>query len=62
MPKELQLQLEVHMEHLIKLTASLHQRMIEAHREAGIDPYGNQPAVRGAVGSENSEEAPILRF
>ncbi len=33
MPKELQLQLEVHMEQLIKLTASLHQRMIEAERE-----------------------------
>ncbi len=33
MPKELQLQLEVHMEQLIKLTALLHQRMIEAERE-----------------------------
>lgn len=33
MPKELQLQLEAHIEQLIKLTASLHQRMIEAERE-----------------------------
>ncbi|EGA88261.1 hypothetical protein GPDM_16221 [Planococcus donghaensis MPA1U2] len=33
MPKDVQLQLEVHMEQLIKLTALLHQRLAEAERE-----------------------------
>ena len=33
MPKESQLQLEFHMEQLIKLTALLHQRLAEAERE-----------------------------
>ncbi|HSP22890.1 MAG TPA: hypothetical protein VLQ20_11275 [Planococcus sp. (in: firmicutes)] len=33
MPKDVQLQLEVHMEQLIRLTALLHQRLSEAERE-----------------------------
>lgn len=33
MPKDVQLQLEVHMEQLIRLTALLHQRLAEAERE-----------------------------
>lgn len=33
MPKEAQMQLEFHMEQLIKLTALLHQRLAEAERE-----------------------------
>ncbi|MGI2327715.1 hypothetical protein [Planococcus sp. YIM B11945] len=33
MPKDVQLQLEVHMEQLIKLTALLHRRLSEAERE-----------------------------
>ncbi|CEG21956.1 hypothetical protein BN1080_00876 [Planococcus massiliensis] len=35
MPKNVQLQLEVHMEQLIKLTALLHRRLAEAERELG---------------------------
>ncbi|MGK7376464.1 hypothetical protein QWY16_15355 [Planococcus shenhongbingii] len=33
MPKDAQLQLEVHMEQLIKMTAQLHRRLAEAERE-----------------------------
>ncbi|PSL40644.1 MULTISPECIES: hypothetical protein [Planomicrobium] len=33
MPKDVQLQLEVHMEQLIRLTALLHRRLAEAERE-----------------------------
>lgn len=33
MPKDVQHQLEVHMEQLIRLTASLHRRLAEAERE-----------------------------
>ncbi len=33
MPKDVQLQLEVHMEQLIRMTALLHQRLSEAERE-----------------------------
>jgi hypothetical protein len=33
MPKDVQQQLEVHMEQLIRLTASLHRRLAEAERE-----------------------------
>ncbi|WP_204249428.1 hypothetical protein [Planococcus versutus] len=33
MSNDVQLQLEVHMEQLIKLTALLHQRLVKAERE-----------------------------
>lgn len=33
MPKDVQQQLEVHMEQLIRLTALLHRRLAEAERE-----------------------------
>jgi hypothetical protein len=33
MPKDVQMQLEVHMEQLIRLTALLHRRLAEAERE-----------------------------
>ena len=33
MPKDVQQQLEVHMEQLIRLTESLHRRLAEAERE-----------------------------
>ncbi|MDN7241771.1 hypothetical protein QWY14_08190 [Planococcus sp. N028] len=33
MPKDVQLQLEVHMEQLIRLTGLLHKRLAEAERE-----------------------------
>lgn len=33
MPKDVQQQLEVHMEQLIRLTALLHRRLVEAERE-----------------------------
>lgn len=33
MPKDVQMQLEIHMEQLIKLTALLHRRLAEAERE-----------------------------